>query len=436
MEHKCREGYKMTELGEIPQEWDIKTIGSFINSLNAGISVNSEDRPRQLGEYGILKTSAVTYGVWKPEENKVILKEELDRARVSPKRDRIIISRMNTPQMVGASAYIPKDMEDLFLPDRLWQMEPNSNQEVSMKWLFYSISSDKARLLISNIATGTSGSMKNISKPAFLSLPIIVSSYVEQQKIADILSTIDQQIEQTDALIEKTKELKKGLMQRLLTKGIGHTEFKQTEIGEIPVEWNCEKLEIVAWFQEGPGLRKWQFTDEGMKVINVTNLVGDYLDLSNTNRYILINEAESKYKHFLIEEGDIVVASSGNSWGKVSIVLKENLPLLMNTSVIRFKTRDKNILDTQYLYQFLKSHIFRKQIELLITGSAQPNFGPYHLQRTFIPIPEFEEQHKISEILIGSDTQIQRHEDRKKRLSILKKSLMQQLLTGKIRVKV
>ncbi|WP_165615101.1 restriction endonuclease subunit S [Bacillus nitratireducens] len=188
-------------------------------------------------------------------------------------------------------------------------------------------------------------------------------------------------------------------------------------------------LEDVAFFQEGPGLRNWQFTDEGIKVINVTNLVNGTLDLSRTNRYISADEVEERYPHFLIDEGDIVIASSGNSWGKVSVVKKVHLPLLMNTSVIRFKTKDPHVLNREFLLHFLNSETFLSQISMLITGSAQPNFGPFHLKRTFIPIPEAKEQKKIAAILSSVDEAIEKTEAIIEKIEKVKRGLMQKLLT-------
>jgi len=161
--------------------------------------------------------------------------------------------------------------------------------------------------------------------------------------------------------------------------------FKQTDIGKIPEDWHTQLFKNYCWYQEGPGLRNWQFTSDGIKVINVTNLVEGYLDLDKTERYISLNEFEKMYKHFLIDEDDILVASSGNSYAKVAVVRKQDLPLVMNTSVIRFKPTKK--LDYKFLLAFLNSKLFKNQIDLMITGGAQPNFGPYHLNKLIINIP-------------------------------------------------
>lgn len=197
--------------------------------------------------------------------------------------------------------------------------------------------------------------------------------------------------------------------------------------------WVVKKLPQVCWFQEGPGLRNWQFTKSGMKVINVTNLVNGYLNLEKTDRHISLKEFEKMYKHFEIDENDIVMASSGNSYSKVAIVRKQDLRLLMNTSVIRFKPLQG--FDYNYLLIFLKSALFKDQIDLLITGGAQPNFGPFHLRKIDIAVPPTkEEQTRIATILSDMDAEIETLGKKLAKYKELKQGLMQNLLTGKIRL--
>ena len=119
-----------------------------------------------------------------PSEHKVIIKNDIDRARVNPRHDSIIISRMNTPELVGASAYVEEDYNDLFLPDRLWQTVRKRN-DFLMKYVFYTISSPKIRDQIRSICGGTSGSMKNISKNSFLNIEIPLPSIEAQSRIVE-----------------------------------------------------------------------------------------------------------------------------------------------------------------------------------------------------------------------------------------------------------
>ncbi len=167
------------------------------------------------------------------------------------------------------------------------------------------------------------------------------------------------------------------------------------------------KLNEVAWFQEGPGVRKSQFRTSGVKLLNVGNICDRELVLDKTSIYVSEEEAYGKYKHFLVDDGDLLIASSGIKVDyfdkKITFARKEHLPLCMNTSTIRFKVLDKTQLDIHYLRHFLASRYFTKQVQFYITGSAQLNFGPSHLNKMTIILPPLEEQKKIAKILDKAD---------------------------------
>ncbi|OWV91026.1 hypothetical protein ATY79_06440 [Rhizobium sp. R693] len=205
--------FKQTEIGEIPEGWRIGTLGSIALGLEAGVSVNSENRPKQPGEIGILKTSCVSAGIFDPEEHKTVLLGERDRVKIPVRGNRIIISRMNTPNLVGANGYVENDIDDLFLPDRLWQLSTSENA----RWLACLLASDQSRERLSAIATGTSGSMKNISKSKLLDLPFAIPSQAEQQEIASIMQEIDASIEAGNRTLEGQIATKSALMSDLLT---------------------------------------------------------------------------------------------------------------------------------------------------------------------------------------------------------------------------
>lgn len=198
------------------QIWKKSKLKDFVSSLDAGVSVNSIDRCIEDNEIGILKTSSVTYGVFLPNEHKVVIAQERNLVTISPKKDRIIISRMNTPKLVGASVYIDQDYPYLFIPDRLWQIEPKSDV-FSMKWLSYFLSLDNTRFRISSLATGTSNSMKNISKKSLFNLKLSVPSIEKQESIVRLLTSIDSEIEKYKKTSKAISEQKRGLMQKLLT---------------------------------------------------------------------------------------------------------------------------------------------------------------------------------------------------------------------------
>ncbi|MCD4840511.1 MAG: restriction endonuclease subunit S [Methanosarcinales archaeon] len=219
--------FKQTEIGEIPEEWEIVDLGEVLEKLQAGVSVNSEDRQREKGELGILKTSCVYDGFFDPTQHKTILKHEMNRASISPLKDHIIISRMNTPTLVGASGYVDRDYPDIYLPDRLWQTAVKDYTKTSARWLSYLLMSPSMRRILSEKATGTSGSMKNLSKNSILDVQIALPPINEQLEIKRILSGIDSSIDHHQEEVKILTSCKNGLMQDLLT---GRVRVKPDEV--------------------------------------------------------------------------------------------------------------------------------------------------------------------------------------------------------------
>ena len=163
------------------------------------------------------------------------------------------------------------------------------------------------------------------------------------------------------------------------------------------------KIPDVLFFQEGPGVRNTQYTNDGVKLLNVANLVDGKVDLSTSERYISESEAYGKYSHFLCDEGDFIVASSGIKVEyidkKMGFIDKSMLPLCMNTSTIRFKVLNPNELRIRYFMYYLKSQHFKGQLFKQITGSAQLNYGPSHLKKMDLPLIDIGEQDIIIERL-------------------------------------
>ncbi|MFD2112112.1 restriction endonuclease subunit S [Thiorhodococcus fuscus] len=206
-----------TRLPGFQGDWEKRDLRSEIAHLKAGVSVNSTEDDLTPEYPCVLKTSALSNGVFFPNEAKRIKAQDLYRAVITPKRDTILISRMNTPDLVGEIAYIPRDFPWLFLPDRLWMTQFHRDSAVNVRWLAYLLSSKEYKIRLKEIATGTSGSMKNISKDAILSLPIHFPTSEEQTAIAEVLSDMDAEITALEARRDKTRALKQGMMQELLT---------------------------------------------------------------------------------------------------------------------------------------------------------------------------------------------------------------------------
>lgn len=179
-------------------------------------------------------------------------------------------------------------------------------------------------------------------------------------------------------------------------------------IGEIPEHWKVNKFGRTMFFQEGPGLRNWQFTESGIKVICVTNIVPPNIDFSKMTKYISSEEYESTYKHFTVNKGDIMLASSGASWGKVAEYTDDEI-VILNTSTIRINEGENNKVKKEFIKWIIQSPYINESINLLLTGSCQPNFGPTHLNKLTCVYPSsIEEQTAIANYLDHKTTQMDR----------------------------
>ncbi|ALM74009.1 restriction endonuclease subunit S [Thermococcus barophilus] len=293
-------------------------------------------------------------------------------------------------------------------------------------FLFYLLKHREPFLKGQTKGTGIPHVDKNVLNALLLPLPPLP----EQKKIAEILRTVDEAIEKTDLAIEKTERLKKGLMQRLLTKGIKHERFKKTEIGEIPEEWRVVRIGDIGTFQYGitvPGQAK----DTGIKLIRITDIKDWGLDWENMP-YCEISNAE--FEKYRVNTGDILFARIGATTGKTCYVDKD-IPAVFASYLIRFNPMT-NAISTLYLYYFTQSSIYWSQVDKLKHGQLKKGLNTKLLAIIKLPLPPLPEQKKIAEILSTVDKKLELLRKRKEKLERIKKGLMKDLLTGRRRVKV
>ncbi|MFS8652805.1 MAG: restriction endonuclease subunit S [Caldibacillus sp.] len=289
---------------------------------------------------------------------------------------------------------------------------------------------------------GSGSTFKEVAKSTLKSYRVEIPPLPEQRKIAAILSSVDEAIEKTEAIIEQTEKVKKGLMQQLLTKGIGHTKFKKTEIGEIPEEWEVKELKDLAnpydkySFTGGPfgsDLTSEDYTEEGVQIIQLQNIKEGYF--SNDYRIFTSEEKANQLFSCNIYPGDIIIAKMADPVARACIVPNHSKRFLMASDGIRLSV-DKRKYVTEYVTYAINAPYFRKQAINNSTGTTRLRIGLSALRKLKILIPSYEEQQKIADIMTTIDQKIEFEKMKIKKLIDIKKSLMQSLLTGKVRVKV
>lgn len=335
--------------------------------------------------------------------------------------------------MIGRKGTINKPLlieGGCWIIDTAYAAKPK--QDVDVQWLYYCLIYSKLEKL--NEATG----VPSLNRENLYNLKLTVPPVKEQQKIASILASVDEAIEKTEAIIQQTEEVKKGLIQQLLTKGIGHTKFKKTAVGEIPEEWELLSIGSIAKLQGGYAFKSKDYLTEGMQLIRISNLFGKFLNLAKDPVYLPPSYKED-YEGYVLKGGDLIICMTGTvgkeDYGHVVKIPQDSKPLLLNQRVGRFILQTQGV-DRNFLYWFLSSRLFLDVIYSFGNGTKQANLSAKQIESVLIPLPSKEEQMKISEVLDSIDKKVEIEKDKLCQIREIKQGLMQSLLTGKVRVKV
>ena len=338
--------------------------------------------------------------------------------------------------MVGATTgkigFVPKTNRKILLNQNAWKLSPKLD---NLSQMFLKQSS---RLWVENHLMKMQGSAREFLKSSdFLKEVVILPPLNEQKKIGEILTSVDKVIELTEIEIEKLKNLKKGMMQDLLTKGIGHTKFKDSPIGRIPESWDVVKnKEVTTLITKGttPTSVGYNFEDKGINFIKVESIVEDGVIDSKKFAYIS-KECDETLRRSRLLENDVVMTIAGATVGKLAVIEKQHVPANTNQALGIMRPDSKKI-NFMFLYYFLMSDFIKQEIGIIQTAGAQPNLSLAQLSNYDILLPPLEEQRMIVSILNSNDRLLKIKNKKLIDLQNLKKGLMQDLLTGKVRVKI
>ena len=275
------------------------------------------------------------------------------------------------------------------------------------------------------------GTRTKLNRGELVKIPIFVPPLEEQKKIADILSTVDKKIAFVEENINATEELKKGLMQKLLTEGIGHTEFKDSELGRIPESWEIKSLSKVC--------NKVVDKNKDLLYVNVlTNSAT--LGIISQNEYFdreIVTE-KNLVNYFVVNKFDYIYnprISINAPCGPINQCKKyENGIVSPLYTVFRI---EKDSINNDYLeFYFLSNHWNKYIKDNSNTGARHDRMSISDKLFFSMPIfiPPVEEQKQIAEILSTVDKKLENLKNKKLFFEELKKGLMQKLLTGEVRV--
>lgn len=332
---------------------------------------------------------------------------------------------------------------DALLNQRVCKLITKDPATLSQDFLFYRVIEEVIR--INRITAATT--VKHLSSNDVLGIEIELPPTPEQTKIAEILSTVDRAIEQSETLIAKQQCIKTGLMQDLLTRGIDEHgnlrseqthKFKDSPLGRIPVEWEVKSFgEILGKsggvLQTGPfgsQLHSYEYVSEGVPVVMPQDINSNGISTSDIAR-ITQKKAQSLARHRMIP-GDLVFARRGDL-SRCAVIGEKESGWLCGTGCLLMRP-PINVLSPNWTAETYRFHPSQLQVTARAVGSTMPNLNTSILSDINVTLPSIGEQTRIESKLqaIFSDEIAIRN--RLQKLRSLKNALMQDLLTGKKRV--
>jgi len=275
-----------------------------------------------------------------------------------------------------------------------------------------------------------------ISLPVFNELEVTIPPLPEQQKIASILTSVDEVIEKTQSQINKLQDLKEGTMNELLTKGIGHTEFKDSPVGKIPVEWEVLETSSLYKFKNGLNKEKDAF-GTGQKIVNYMD-VYKRPELSDFDLIGRVELSTSESERFSVSLGDVFftrTSETPDEIGLSSVITNVSENVCFSGFILRGRPVTTKLLSGLSGYMYRCDYI-RKQIVRTCSYTTRALTNGTSLGQVVVAIPTIEEQEKIYILIKSIENLIYQSQRKLQQTQSLKKSLMQDLLTGKVRVTV
>lgn len=332
----------------------------------------------------------------------------------------------------GACSYVPENFAKSFLSASYTQFKAKNPPYIDTKFMHYYAHSHESYSAFLKSSHGVHIEKMTFDLKDWLKQKVRIPPLPEQKKIASILKSMDEVIENTHKQIDKLQDLKKATMNELLTKGIGHTEFKGSELGSIPKCWKIASLSDHA-------SRIHVKNDIG----NTNVLTASAIDgLISQKEYFNKSVASSDISHYtLLQKGDFAYNKSYSRGCPVGVVRQLNRydlgvlsPLYICFSII------SNSCDDIYLSHYFDSYFFERELNAVVQEGARAhgllNISVNDFFERKIVIPPLSEQKKIVSILTSIMKQIDQKKQKLTLSQSLKKALLQDLLTGKVRVQI
>lgn len=358
--------------------------------------------------------------------------------------DVLITKDSETPFDIGIPSVVVEDIKNLVCGYHLALFKPDKST-IDSVYLAKQLATSDAASYFSRMASGST--RYGLSNKTIADFNVPLAPLREQQKIAHILTTVDNLIEKTQALIDKYTAVKQGMMHDLFTRGIDIATgqlrpsyeqapelYKETELGWVPREWGVVPLRLVVDKIADRDHFTPIYYDEGIPIISPKDF-GELDKISFEKcKYISIDAHDKNRKKTDLGVNDIVFTRIGAGLGKAAIVTPDmpEFSILHSAAMIRL---NRKVMEPMYLLYLLKSFVIQRQIGVEVQSIGVPDLGLEKINEFMVLCPNKNEQIKAAGSIEAIDVSIEGEYKQLKAFQLLKKGLMQDLLTGRVRVK-
>jgi len=424
------EAYKMTELGALPEEWEVINLDKIID-LKRGISWRKDEANKEgigipvIGIPNIKENGKIDF------KDTYFLTKNISSDKMVRINDILFVGSSGSIKNIGRNVLIKEIQQNKFTYASftfLGRVNPLNANTVYIFYLLNSSFVDYGRYTRRASDGKYNFQLTQFKNEQKIPLPPLP----EQQKIAAVLSAVQEAKEKTEAVIAATKALKKSMMKHLFTYGPVSPEetetvsLKETEIGPVPEDWEVVKLgEVAETYSGGTPSREQKKYFKG----KIGWLKSGELNDNNiylTQEYIT-EEALKKSSAKYVENNTLLIAMYGATVGKVGLAKAK---FTINQAICAVNLNEK-LWPEFYFFYF---QMIRNKLLSMRFGGAQPNVNQQIIKQISLPLPPLPIQQKIASILSAIDAKIEAEENKKKALEELFKSLLHNLMTGKIRV--
>lgn len=382
----------------------------------------------------ILSLGAVTHEGF---DSRALKPAPLDDPRVDTatlQEGDIVVSRSNTRERVGLAGLYEGIPSPCSYPDLLMRLRLTA--KAAPEFVIFCLLSQEGRKYFQQSARGTSGSMLKIDRGILEAFPLLLPPLGEQRKIAAILSSVDDAIEATQAVLDQLQVVKKAMMAELLTRGLPgrHTRFKMTEIGEIPEEWEVVRLSSVGHLQTGLAKGKAVASGVDLPYLRVANVQDGRVDLGEVKTITVEEKSIDRYR---LRPGDVLFTEGGDAdkLGRGCVWRGQIDPCLHQNHVFAVRPQTQRLLPEFLSYWAASPRGKSYFLDCAKQTTNLASINSTQLKALPVPLPRLPEQSAIVEALGSVEGRLRAEDAVVHGMRAAKSALMSVLLTGEVRVK-